>query len=406
MSRSVAVSGIGIVSPFGTSHQSFIDGLLEGHSAIAPLEGFDTSGCVSTLAAQATAFEPTQWVSPMRLRRLERTAVYTAAITRLAFDDAGGTPSPDGDDTTGIVLGTWTAGGEQCESYLDAFFKGGPQAAPALLFESTVGNAPASFAALEYKLRGPNATISQREASGLVAIATAVEMLRLGRARRLITGGVDIVFETFFRAWDRFHIMSPARTFSRAVAPFDAERSGFILGEGGIALCLELQNAAVASAALYGWIIGAAESSVAVRPNDWPISPEPLVRTMREAIDDAGIRPTDIAVVYAAANATRQLDFIEAQALDQLFGGSATVITSIKGAIGEAGLSCASSCAAAFLCGRRGHVPPIAGLVEPDPAAARLNLARKCVAAPGPIALVNGFASGGTLCSVVLRVRD
>jgi 3-oxoacyl-(acyl-carrier-protein) synthase len=108
--------------------------------------------------------------------------------------------------------------------------------------------------------------------------------------------------------------------------------------------------------------------------------------------------------VYASANATRELDLVEAQALDQLFGGSSTVITAIKGAIGESGLSSASSCAAAFLCGRHGRVPPIAGLVEPDPAAARLNLARHAMAAPGPIVLVNGFASGGTLCSLVLRV--
>jgi 3-oxoacyl-[acyl-carrier-protein] synthase II len=226
VSRAVAVSGIGIVSPFGSTQQSFIDDLLQGRSAIAPLVGFETSNCVTTLAAQTTSFQPTDWVTPMRLRRLERTATYAVAVARLAFEDAGRQPVPDGDDDAGVVLGTWTAGGQQSETYLDAFFKGGPQMAPALLFESTVGNAPASVAALEHKLRGPNVTISQMEASGIVAIASAVEMLRLGRAKQVLSGGVDVIFETFFRAWDLFNVMSPATERSRALAPFDRERNG------------------------------------------------------------------------------------------------------------------------------------------------------------------------------------
>jgi len=176
VSRAVAVSGIGIVSPFGSTQQSFVDNLLQGRSAIAPLTGFDTSNCAATLAAQTTSFQPTQWIAPMRLRRLERTGMYALAAARLGFEDAGRTPTPEGDDASGIVLGTWTAGGQHSEAYLDAFFTGGPQMAPALLFESTVGNAPASVAALEHKLRGPNATLSHKEASGVVAIASAVEM--------------------------------------------------------------------------------------------------------------------------------------------------------------------------------------------------------------------------------------
>lgn len=404
--RAAAVSGIGIVSPFGSTQQSFVDNLLQGRSAIAPLTGFDTSDCRSTLAAQTSTFQPTDWVTPMRLRRLERTALYATAVARLAFDDAGREPLPDGDDAAGIVLGTWTAGGQQSEIYLDAFFKGGPQMAPGLLFESTVGNAPASFAALEHKLRGPNATISQNEASGIVAIASAVEMLRLGRATQLLAGAVDVIFETFYRAWDRCKVMSTARAFSRNVAPFDRERNGFVLGEGGVGLWLERASPdAPLPAAQHGWIIGAAEASTAVRINEWPTSPTTLASTMSAALEDAGLTPADVHVAYASANAAPELDAVEAEALSQLFGGSTTVITSIKGAVGEAGFSSAASCAAAFLCGRIGQVPPIAGLVEPDPATARLKLARTVTPAPGPIALVNGVGRGGTLCSLVLQVR-
>src|SRR5204863_7532900 len=109
--------------------------------------------------------------------------------------------------------------------------------------------------------------------------------------------------------------------------------------------------------------------------------PEPLERTMRLAIEDAGLAPADIDVVYASANATAELVRCEARALTTLFGGSRTVITAIKGALGESGASGVLACAAALLCG--GRVPPIAGLHSADAAAGALNLAAGDVDAPG-----------------------
>jgi len=124
---------------------------------------------------------------------------------------------------------------------------------------------------------------------------------------------------------------------------------------------------------------------------------------MRLALEDAQVDAGDVDVVYASANATA-LDRTEARALAEVFGGRKAVVTSIKGAIGEFGASGAASCAAALLCGRAGKVPPITGLSAPDAATASLRLARGVMPAPGPIALVNSFASGGALFSAVLRV--
>ena len=104
----------------------------------------------------------------MKLRRLDRTGVYAVAVTRLAFEDGGRAPLAGWRrSTSGVVLGTWTAGGQSTQQYLDALFSGGPASAPALLFESTVGNAAASLSGMEFKLRGPNVTVSHKEASGL-----------------------------------------------------------------------------------------------------------------------------------------------------------------------------------------------------------------------------------------------
>ena len=397
------VSGIGIVSVFGTTHAAFRDALLEGRSGIVPLRGFDTAGLRSTLAAEIAGFDPSPWVPPMKMRRMDRTAVYTVAATKLALEDAGIAIHADGDDESGVMLGTWTAGGGSTQQFLDALFRSGPSGAPALLFDSTVANSAAAIAGLELRLRGPNMTISHKEASSLAAVAGAVDLIREGRAAALITGGTDAVFETFYKAHDRFAVMSAERAFSRRLAPFDTARAGFVLGEGAFGLWVERAGGPDRPPA-HGEILGVAASSAAVPINAWPNRPEALARTMRLALDDAGVGADAVDVVYASANATRDLDLAEAVALTSMFGGSRTVVTSVKGAVGESGASGSAACAAAFLCGGVGRVPPIAGLVDPDPAAASLRLAREAVDAPGPVALVNSFASGGALFSVVLRV--
>lgn len=405
MQRPVSIVGIGVVSPFGTSHASFKGALLEGRTGIAPITDFDTRGCRSTLAANVTGFDAPAWIPPMKLRRMDRTGAYAISAARLAMDDARQTIPVDGVDDSGVMLGTWTAGGQATQDYLSALFRTGPSGAPALLFNSTVANAAASLVGLEFKLRGPNATVSYKEASGLAAIVSAAELIRDGQASAVIAGGVDAVYEVFFKAYDRFRVMSPATTHSARLAPFDATRDGFILGEGGFALWLEQGNNWQARGAVtHGEILGVGASSAAVPLNAWPDGSEPLVRTMRLALDDAGIQPRDVHVVYASANATLALDAVEAEALSVLFGSASTVVTSVKGSLGESGASGSAACAAALLCGRVGRVPPISGLTTSDDAASTLRLATTSVEAPGPIALVNSFASGGALFSVVLRV--
>jgi 3-oxoacyl-[acyl-carrier-protein] synthase II len=400
----VRVAGIGVVSAFGTSHESFRDALLQGRTGIAPIADFDTTECRSTLAANVTAFEAATWIPPMKLRRMDRTGAYAMAAARLAIEDAQHTIPADGADDCGVILGTWTAGGQATQEYLSALFRTGPTGAPALLFNSTVANAAASLVGLEFKLRGPNATISNKEASGLAAIVSAVELIRDERAAALAAGGVDAIYEVFFKAYDRFGVMSPDAKVNARLAPFDASRDGFVLGEGGFVLWLEDgHHSRDRGTTAHGEILGVGAASAAVTLNAWPHRAEPLVRTMRLALEDAGLEPEDVHVVYASANATRALDAVEAEALTLLFGSAATVVTSIKGALGEFGASGSAACAAALLCGRAGRVPAIAGLTMADPSARALRLATVSVDAPGPIALVNSFASGGALFSTVLR---
>ena len=401
---SITIAGVGAVSPFGDSTEAFRDALLEGRSGITPVASFGAEGCRSTLAARVNGFDAAKWIAPMKLRRMDATGPLALVMAQQALSQARYAVTADGDERTGVVLGTYSAGGHATSDYLSAFFEGGPSNAPALLFNSTVGNAATGLTGLEYRLRGPNATVSHKEASGLGAVVTAVDLLRQGHAEAIVAGGVDSIYEFFFKAHDQFRVMNDAAAFDGTMAPFSRTRRGFVLGEGAYGLWLERASPSGSrETPALGEILGVGAASASVRLNAWPDRPEPLVRTMRMALDDARMDAADVDVVYASANGSPALDRVEALALVELFGDSDTVITAIKGAIGESGASGAASCVAALLCGASGRVPPIAGLVEPDPATQPLRLARAAVDGPARVALVNSVASGGALFSVVLR---
>jgi 3-oxoacyl-[acyl-carrier-protein] synthase II len=403
----VCITGVGVVSAFGDSPEVFRDRLLAGATGIAPSARFQSAGSCAVLVSRVADFDPARWISPMKLRRMDESGPFALVAVQQAMQDARWQVDPDGDDRTGVVLGTYSAGGQATHEYLEALFRRGPAGAPAILFNSTVSNAAAGLAGLEFKLRGPNVTISQKEASGLAAIAAGVDLIRNRRADAVAAGGMDVVYDIFYRAHDLFRVMNEAATFNEGSSPFSRCRRGFVMGEGGFAVWLEGADGWKArGAACYGEILGVGAASAAVPLNAWPDNPAPMVRTMRMALEEAAIEPAQVDVVYASANATRVLDAAEARALTELFAGASPVVTSVKGALGEFGASGSAACVAALLCGAAGRVPPIAGLRDIDDVARDLNLATSAVDAPGPVTLINSFASGGALFSAVVRLNS
>jgi 3-oxoacyl-[acyl-carrier-protein] synthase II len=401
----IAISGLGVVTPFGATVGEFVAKLRTGASAIAPVALFDVSACAARSAAAVSGFDPTQWIAPLKLRRLDTTSQYAVAIARQALEAARQPYAAEPDDGAGVVLGSYTAGGAPTEDYLRELFRQGPIGVPALIFNATVGNIAASVVGLELKMRGPNVTVSQKEASGLLAIGHAMDLLQTGQARTLVAGGVDALYPLFYRVHDRFGVLSHDNRQPEGSRPFDETRNGFVLGEGGFALVLEREAAARArGAAVLGELLAVARGGATTGLNQWPRSPQPVVRIMRQALDEAGVDAQAIDVVYAAANSSRGLDAIEAAALSDVFGGRRALVTSLRGAIGESSAAGAASVVAAVACGSAGFAPAIAGLAAPDPACAGLRLVRTAEPA-GPLALVNSVASGGALACAVVRAR-
>jgi 3-oxoacyl-[acyl-carrier-protein] synthase II len=246
--------------------------------------------------------------------------------------------------------------------------------------------------------------VSQKEISGILALGHAADLLRGSHARALVAGAVDALYPMFYRVHDRFHALAFDNGRPEGSRPFDASRNGFVLGEGGFALTLESEAGAVERGApVLAHLLAVEGGSATTGLNQWPVSPDPIARVMRRALDQAGVRADEIDVVYSSANSSVLLDEIEADALTDVFGGSRALITSVKGAIGESSAAGVAAVVAAIACGHEGFAPPIAGLENGLTACRGLRLVRTPERA-GPLALINAVASGGALAAAVIRV--
>lgn len=401
------ITGVAAFSPAGVCLDDFLAAILEGTALHRPVTSFDTSAFASKQAAEMVGFDPTAFVAPMKLRRMDEVGRLAVSAARSVLDHAGWPMSPDGYDGLGIVLGTCTCGVHSTGEFLDRLQDMGPTGAPALLFSNTVGNAAASLVALEYRLRGPNTTVSYKEASGLAAIALATDLLRMGKATALVSGGAEDIYDLYFKVYDRFGVLSRAGTHPEGARPFDVTRNGFVMGEGAYLVVIEDGAAASArDATVLAEVVGVGASSSVTPVNAWPTDAGALAYCMRAAMNDAGVTPDAIGAVYASGNGSVVLDATEAAALVEVFGVAGVPVTSVKAVTGEGGMAAAAAVVAAVLCGARGVVPPAAGLSEADPALPPLDLVVKTPRAlSSPLVLVNGFASGGTLYSLVLRVN-
>ncbi|BCS35292.1 3-oxoacyl-[acyl-carrier-protein] synthase 2 [Luteitalea sp. TBR-22] len=406
MQRRAAITGVAACSSLGQT-DAFLDALLAGHSGIRPITSFDVSERRAKQAAELIDFTPGAFIPPMKLRRMDEVGALAVASARLALDAAGLPRSDAGYDDVGVVFGTCTCGVHSTGEFLDRLLELGPTGAPALLFSNTVGNAAASLVALEEKLRGPNTTLSYKEASGLAAVALASDLIRAGKAGALVTGGAEDIYDLYFQVHDWFGVLSVTGAYPEGARPFDATRNGFVMGEGGFVLVVEdLARAEARQAAVLGEVLGVGANAGVTAVNAWPTDSGPLVRCMRMALDEAGVRPDEVGAVYAAANGAIDFDRLEAGAIAEVFGGRPVATTSVKGAVGEGGMAAAASLVAAVMAGRRGLVAPTAGLANPDPSLAPLGWVMGA-AAPlaSPYVLVNSFASGGTNYSLVIKVH-
>lgn len=370
----VVITGIGAITPIGNGRKGLWEGVLAARSAVQRITRFDPSDFRSQVAAQVNDFEPLDHFEAKRARRLDRYSQFAVAAAQDAVLDSGLCLSSDDAEATGVYLGSALGGLSFAEEQHTLFIDSGLRAVNNILALTVFGSASSCNIAIEMGLFGPNQTNANSCASGAVAIGEAFRLVREGRARIMLAGGVEApLAPLIFGAFDVIHAISGNSNDApqNASRPFDALRDGFVMSEGAAILVLEdMEHAQARGATIYAEILGYATTTDAFHMT----APRPdgaqAVRCMREALADAGLQPQEIEHINAHASATPLNDKTETMALKTVFGEHAQHIpvSATKGMHGHAlGASGAFEAAISALTLTHDYLPSTVNLRNPDP---------------------------------------
>ena len=329
----IVVTGMGLVSPYGAGVAAFLEGVREGRSAIRPIDDIDVSGCRCTVGGRVPPVDLT-FLGPSA-RRVPRASQYALLASQEALSHAGQQVPGWTPERVGVFLGTCRGMTEISEQIWSKIIDSEPRFVPALLFQETVTNAVASAISIRWGFKGTNYAISSGNTSGYHVLYLAANALRAGRLDAVLAGTFDI----FTRA--NQHDMEDLGMLSASgrSAPFDAERDGFVMGEGaGVVVLERLDRARGRGATILAEIggIGIAHDAHALDSHD----PEGrgLAAALDRALRAARILPSDVDYIGAAANSTPGLDLAETRAIHAVFNGrgSKVPVSSLKALTGEA----------------------------------------------------------------------
>jgi 3-oxoacyl-[acyl-carrier-protein] synthase II len=389
------VTGLGIVSPIGADPEEFWESLVSGRTGVGPVLSFDTTGYPSGIGAEIAEF-----VTPgaqVDERPVGRAAQLAAAAGRQALLDA----RIEGADARTTALCVGTTMGESCwiEAWPREGVAAGPSAVPAEeLLRSAPEQVGADAAAL-LDLTGGVTVLGGACAAGNYALGQAADLVRSGRAERVLAGGVDAFSRVAFTGFARLGALA-----SEACRPFSRDREGIVLGEGAAMMLVESRESAAArGVAPLATIAGFGLSSDAFHI----VSPDPegkgAARAMRAALADADLSPDAIDYVSAHGTGTDANDRAEVTAARAVFGEGVVPMSSIKALTGHAlGAASAFEAVACILALREQTAPPTWNFREPDPECEWDVVPNEARPVPIAAAMSNAYAFGGSNASLIL----
>ncbi len=408
--RRVVITGVGAVTPIGTAAEGLWSGLEARRSAVRTLTRFDPAPFRSKIAAEIPDFRPQDFLDAKRTKRLDRFSQLAVTSARLALRDAELDPARENLDRVGAMMGSALGGVAFAESQVGHFLREGPRGLDVSLALAVFPGAASCNIAIEFGVTGPNATNAMSCASGTIAVGEAFRAVRDDLADVMLAGGAEAPLAPLtFAAFSNIRAMS-TRNDDPATAsrPFDAERDGFVMGEGAAVLVLEERSRALARGApLYGEIVGFgctndAYHMTAPRPDG-----RQAARAMQLALADGDVTAGEIGYVNAHGSSTPLNDSTETLAIKQVFGDHAyrLAVSGTKGYYGHAlGASGAIETAICALSLARGWLPPTINLSRPDTACDLdcLPGSEGRHARPDAV-LTNSFGFGGVNATLVLR---
>jgi 3-oxoacyl-[acyl-carrier-protein] synthase II len=400
----VAVTGLGVKTPAGTDLDAFWSTLAAGRSTAAPISRFDASPLPVRFGCEVPGFDPTAYLGPKEARRLDRVAQLGLAAAVDALSDAGETGADPA--RSAVIIGTGIGGLITLEEQVTTYMEKGPARVSPFFVPMMMVNATAGTIAMQLGWTGPNLCIATACAASAHAIGEAARLIRDGAADVAVTGGTEACMTPVaISAFARMTALSTRNDEPElASRPFDADRDGFVMGEGAGALVLERWDRAVARGAhIYGEVAGYGRNADAYHITAPSPGGEGAAVCMQLALDDAGLAPADIGHINAHGTSTPLNVAADAEAIRKVFGEGAPPVTSTKGVTGHLiGAAGATEAIACLLSIARGAAPPTANVdhIGDD---IQLDIVTE---APRPIAaspaLSNSFGFGGHNATLIL----
>ena len=412
LNRRVVVTGVGLVCGLGIGTEEVWPNVVAGKSGVGPITHFDASEFDCQIAGEVRNFDPLKYLEKKELKKTGRFIQLALAAADSAMRASGLEITPENHDVVGVFIGTGIGGFDIMEREHTKLMQGGPSRISPFFIPGSIANLASGHISIRYGARGPNSSTVTACSASAHAVGDSFRIIQRGDAEAMISGGSEGAVTPM--SIGGFASMKALSTRNdepeRASRPFDAQRDGFVVGEGSGVLILEaLEYAQRRGANILAEIVGYGMSGDAFHITQPSEDGDGAYRVMRAAIRDAGLEPAQIGYINAHGTSTPLGDAIETKAMRRAFGDAIqkVAVSSTKSMTGhllggagglEAGIS--------VLALRDQILPPTINQETPDPACDLdyvPNVARK---AEVVYALSNSFGFGGTNASLIFKRWD
>lgn len=407
MSRRVVVTGMGAITPIGLSVDEFWNGVKEGRIGFGEISRFDTTDYKVHMAAEVKDFVGKEYMDFKAAKRMELFSQYAVAAAKEAIEDAGLDMTKEDPFRVGTAIGSGVGSLQAMEREYTKIVEKGPGRVNPIFVPMMISNMAAGNVSIQFGLQGKSTNDVTACATGTNNIGDAFRSIQYGDADVMLAGGAEAsVCPTAIAGFTSLTALSSVNDPEKCSLPFDKNRSGFVLGEGsGIVVLEELEHAKARGAKIYAEVAGYGCSADAYHITSPLEDGAGAARAMTNAINDAGIQPTDITYINAHGTATHHNDLFETRAIKLTFGEHAKnlKINSTKSMIGH--LLGAAGAVEFITCVKEmeeGYIHRTVGYETPDEEM-DLNYCQQDYHEEVPYALSNSLGFGGHNASILLR---
>ncbi len=407
--RRVVVTGLGAVTPLGNTTEEFWEAVQSGRSGIGPITKFDATGYPTRIAGEVRGFDPLKFVDKKDARRLDPYLQYAMAGAVMAVEDAALDVSTVDGARFGVLVGSGIGGITTLLDTHKILLAKGPDRVSPFFIPMLIINMASGLISIRFGARGPNSSVVTACATGNHAIGDAARLIQRGDADVMIAGGAEaMIVDLTFAGFCAMKAMSTRNDEpARASRPFDADRDGFVCGEGAGLMVLEsLEHARARDARIYAEVTGYGMTGDAHHMTAPDPEGDGAARAMAAALHDAGIAPTAVQYINAHGTSTPYNDKFETLAIKRVFGAHARrlAVSSTKSMTGHLlGAAGGIEAIATVLALHHGILPPTINYDTPDPDCDLDYVPNQVRKQPIDVALSNAFGFGGTNATLAFR---